>query len=149
MDNMGGICKLFLIDAEDFVSLDFDSENVGTLVLEETAEISEIEFTEDTGKFTETEEETDNGVLFNFEASIRVPRISAGNSERFTQLRDKKLMVLMADNNDQWILTGAPGSYFKISVSSTTGQNTADMNASTITISASLATGSAFINELP
>lgn len=148
MDNMGGINKLFLIDADYFSSLDEDSGFIYDLLLDSGVEMNEIEFTQDTGRVTETEEETDNGVAFNFEASVLVPKVAPGDSRRFSQLRTKKLLILIQDNNDQWWLTGAPGSYFKIAISSTTGTAAVDRNGSTLTISATLPTGSVFINEL-
>lgn len=149
MDNMGGINKLYLIDADYFSSLNEDSGDVWNLLLDSGVEIDEIEFTEDTGRLSETEEETDNGVVFNYEVSVLVPKVGPGDSSRFAALRHKKLMVLVQDNNDQWWLTGAPGSYFKFTIVNATGTAAADRNGSTLTISASLPTGSIFVNELP
>lgn len=144
---MGGINKLFLIDADYFSALDEDSGFVYDLLLDSGVEMNEIEFTEDTGRVSETEEETDNGVVFNYEVAVLITKVSPGDSRRFSSLRDKKLLVLVRDNNDLWWLTGAPGSYFKITISAATGTAAAERNGSTLTISASLPTGSVFINE--
>lgn len=149
MDNMGGISRLYLVDANYFSALGADSGFIYDLLLDSGVEMNEIEFTEDTGRVSETEEETDNGVVFNYEVTVLVPKVSPGDSRRFSSLRDKKLLVLVRDNNDLWWLTGSPGAYFKITISSSTGTAAAERNGSTLTISASLPTGSVFINELP
>lgn len=146
---MGGINRLCLIDADYFSSLNEDSGDVWDLLLDSGVEIDEIVFTEDTGHVSENEEETDNGVVFNYEVAVLIAKVGPGDSTRFAALRHKKLLILVQDNNDQWWLTGAPGTYFKFTIVNATGTAAADRNGSTLTISASLPTGSIFINELP
>ncbi len=149
MDNMGGISKLFLIDADYFSALNEDSGYVWDLLLDSGVEINEIEFTEDTGYVSEIEEDTDNGVLFKYECSVLVPKVGPGDSSKFASLRHKKLLLLVCDNNDQWWLTGAPGSYFSFDIINSTGKAASDRNGSTLTITAQLPAGSIFVNELP
>jgi hypothetical protein len=148
MNNMGGLNKLFLIDADDFVSLDPGTDNLYTLTLDEEADVNEIEFTQDTGRISESEEDTDNGLIFKYEASVKVPKCGPGNSTTFQQLRIKKLMILGEDNNGSWWLTGYPGSYFGISIDSDTGASSQDLNSMTIKITAALPIPSLFINPL-
>lgn len=149
MDNMGGLLKLFIIDADDYVSLaDDDADNVFDQTLSSGAEPYELEFTEDTGKISEAEEETDNGIAYSFEASCRVPKLGPADKVLFNELRQKRIMIMALDSNGNWWLTGAPGTYFKFTVGKDTGAASAEMNGTSIKISAVLAQGSCFINEL-
>jgi proline racemase len=147
MDNMGGLLKLYFIDADDFVSLEEDGEELYDLTLDNGATIHEISFTEDTGKISETEETTDNGIAYNFEAVCRIPACGPGNSDPLGDLRDKKLLILGEDSNNNFWLAGSPGSYFSIALSSTTGQAPQEPNARQLRISATLAEGAVFINS--
>jgi hypothetical protein len=149
MDNMGGLRKLFLIDAEYFVSLTEASGNLYTLVLDENVIISEIEFSSDSGKISETEELTDNGLLFNYETTCKVPKCGPVDAEVYVVKRQKKLLVLAEDNNGNFWLTGFPGSYFNMTISSDTGASAQDLNSRQLKISASLSNPSVFINPLP
>jgi hypothetical protein len=55
-------------------------------------------------------------------------------------------MIIAEDDNENFWLTGSPGSYFKILSSGTTGQATSDLNARQLKISAALMTSSVFIS---
>jgi hypothetical protein len=148
MDNMGGLQQLSIIDAADFVSLVAGENDLYTLTLDNGAVVTEIEFAAETGKISESEETADNGSVYNFEASCRIPKCAPGNADLLGDLKNKRIMVLGKDNNENLWLTGAPGSYFRISLSSDTGQGTPDINSRLLKISAELMTGSVFINTL-
>jgi hypothetical protein len=145
MDNMGGLRKLYYIDADDFVSLTPDGNNLNTLVLENGAAIPEIEFTQETGKISESSEISDNGLVYNFEASCRIPKCGPDNINLFGDLRLKRLLILGEDNNENLWLAGAPGSYFTIILNSDTGQGAQDPNARQLKITAALMDGSVFV----
>jgi hypothetical protein len=145
LDNMGGLRKLYYIDADDFVSLTPDENNLNTLVLEEGAAIDEIEFTSESGKISETEDITDNGTVYNFEATCIIPKCGPDNLNPLGDLRQKRLLIMGEDNNGNFWLAGAPGSYFDIVTTSNTGQATQDLNARQLKISAGLMTSSVFI----
>jgi hypothetical protein len=147
MDNMGGLRKLYYIDADDFVSLEQGEDDLYDLILEEESDINEIEFTQDTGKISENEEESDNGIIYNFEVSCRIPKCGPDNSNLFGEIREKRILILGIDNNENYWLAGSPGSYFKINISSSTGEVSQDMNARQLKISAPLTTGSVFITS--
>ena len=147
MDNMGGLRKLYYIDADDFVSLELGENDLYDLTLENGAEINEIEFTQDTGKISETEDETDDGTVYNFETSCRIPKCGPDNKDLLGDLKQKRLLILGEDNNEQFWLTGAPGSYFNINTNSGTGEATPDTNSRQLKISAALMTGSVFIES--
>jgi hypothetical protein len=147
MDNMGGLNQLSFIDADDVVSLQLDEDNVYNLILEGGKAPHEIAFTEDTGKLSENENNTDeNGVFYSFEASCRVPNCSESNSDIIGEYRKKKLLILGKDNNERLWLAGYPGSYFDFNLSSDTGGSNQEVNGRTIKISASLPNKSVFIN---
>jgi hypothetical protein len=148
MDNMGGLQQLSIIDAADFVSLVEGENDLYTLTLENEAVVTEIEFTAETGKISESEEIVDNGSVYKYEASCRIPKCAPGNTDPLGDLKNKRILILGRDNNDNLWLTGAPGSYFNISLSGYTGQATPDMNSRLLKISAELMTGSVFINPL-
>jgi DNA-binding beta-propeller fold protein YncE len=148
MDNMGGLNRLYYIDADDFVSLVKGIDDLYTLTLDQGKAPHEIVFTQDTGKISETESDNDNGVIYNYEASVKVPKCSVDNNDLLGEYRQKKLLILGEDNNENLWLTGDPGSYFDIGIINDTGTNSQDMNGSTLKISASLAKGSVFINPL-
>jgi hypothetical protein len=145
MDNMGGLLKLYYIDADDFSSLEPANDDLSTLILASEAEINEIEFSQDTGKVSETEEISDNGSIYNFEVSCRIPKCGPDNSDPLGDLKSKRLLILCQDNNDNFWLTGIPGSYFNISMNSSTGGTSADINSRQLKISAALMIDSKFI----
>ena len=137
MDNMGGLRKLYYIDADDFISLVKAENDLYTLTLENGAVIKEIKFTDGTGKISETDEISDNGSVYNFETSCRIPKYGPDNKDLLGDLQYKKLLILGEDNNENFWLAGAPGSYFKIS--------TEDLNNRQLKISAALMAGVVFI----
>lgn len=147
MNNMGGLLKLFYIDADDFVSLEEGEDDLYELTLDNGAVIHEIHFTEDTGKISETEEETDNGTIYNFETSVRIPGFIASNSDLMGALKHKRIMILGMDSNENFILAGSPGSYFKTGIASTTGEASPDPNSKRLNITASFAEGVKFIES--
>ena len=147
MDNMGGLQKLYYIDADDYVSLVEDINDLYTLTLKNGAVINEIEFTHDTGKISETDEISEDGSVYNFETSCRIPKCGPGNKDMLGDLRYKKLLILGEDNNENFWLAGAPGSYFNISTASTTGEGTSDLNNRQLKISAALMAGVVFIEN--
>jgi hypothetical protein len=149
MNNMGGICKLYYIDAEDFSSMSTAESGLTVLALEQGKSAQEISFTEDTGRISESEEQTENGTAYNIDIACRIPACDNSNKDPFSGKRNKKLLFIAEDSNGNLWLTGAPGSYFNISVSSDTGGNTQDMNGRSVKISASLASGSVFLSALP
>jgi hypothetical protein len=148
MDNMGGLQQLSIIDAADFVSLVKGENDLYTLTLENEAELTIIDFTADTGKISESDEITDNGSVYNFEASCRIPKCAPDNADPLGDLKNKRIMIIGEDNNGNLWLAGAPGSYFRISLAGDTGQGSPDMNSRLLKISAELMTGSVFINAL-
>lgn len=145
MDNMGGLRKLYYIDADDFISLVKGENDLYTLTLENEAVLNEIAFTDGTGKISETDEISDNGSVFNFETSCRIPKCGPDNKDPLEDLRYKRLLILGEDNNDNLWLAGAPGSYFNVTLNSSTGESTPDLNSRQLKISAGLMTGSVFI----
>jgi hypothetical protein len=147
MDNMGGLLKLYYIDADDVVSLTPSNNNLNTLLLKNGAVISEIEFTPETGKISETEDISDNGSIYNFEAACTIPKCSPDNIDIFGDLRQKRLLILAIDSNENIWLTGRPWSYFNITTSSNTGTTAADLNSRQLKISAPLMIGSVFIES--
>jgi hypothetical protein len=147
MYNMGGLLKLYYIDADDFVSLEEAGNYLFDLTLDNGAIINEINFTQDTGKLSETEEETDHGIMYNVEVSCRIPGFIASNSALMGDLRQKRIMILGMDSNENFILAGSPGSYFKIGIASTTGEGSPDPNSKRLTITASLPDGVKFIES--
>jgi hypothetical protein len=147
MDNMGGLLKLYYIDADDFVSLDPGESDLFELTLENGATIEEIEFSQETGKISESEEESDHGTLYNFEVSCRIPKCGPDNINLFGDLRQKKLLILAIDSNENIWLSGNPGSYFNIIANSDTGTAAADLNSRQLKISAQLMNGSVFIES--
>lgn len=144
---MGGLLKLYYIDSVDFVSLETGQDSLYDLTLEAGATINEIEFTQDTGKLAETEEDTDNGIQYNVEISCRIPGFVASNSNLMGDLRHKKIMLLGEDANLNYILVGSPGAYFSTNVSATTGESQPEANSKTLRLSASLAEGVKFIES--
>ena len=147
MNNMGGLLKLYYIDSADFVSLEEGQDSLYDLTLEAGATITEIEFTQDTGKLAETEEDTDNGIQYNVEISCRIPGFVASNSNLMGDLRHKKIFLLCEDANGNYILVGSPGAYFSAGVSATTGEAQSEANSKTLRLSASLAEGVKFIES--
>jgi hypothetical protein len=145
MDNMGGLRKLYYIDADDFVSLDPAGNNLFELTLAEGATLTEIKFSQETGKISEVPDETDHGTLYNYEVSCIIPKCGPDNNTPFGNSKEKKLLLLGIDDNENIWLTGAPGSYFKIIQSGSTGTTAADINSRQLKISAALMTGSVFI----
>lgn len=148
MNNIGGILKLFYIDSDDFVKIEEDSDDIYNLTLVAGSTPAEIEFTEDTGRISETEEDSDHGIQYNYEISCKIPKLQADNHDLLGDLRRKKLLILAQDGNENWWLTGQPGAYFKIDISKDTGANTQDRNNQELKISASLPDGSVFVNPL-
>lgn len=148
MNNMGGLRKLWYIDAEDFVSLVAGAGNLYTLTLVAGTTPEEIEFTMGTGRISEQEDITDNGILYNFETSCRIPKCGPDNTDPLDGNRQKKLLILGEDENENLWLAGSPGSYFNISLTSGTGENQAEMNSRQLRISAGLPEGCVFINPL-
>ena len=147
MDNMGGLRKLYYIDADDFVSLEMGENDLYELTLENGALINEITFAEGTGKISETDEISDNGSAYNFETTCRIPKCDADNKDTLGEIRYKRLIILGEDNNGNFWLAGAPGSYFNTALNSSTGEGTPDLNARQLKISAGLMTGSVFIES--
>jgi hypothetical protein len=145
MDNMGGLRKLYYIDADDFVSLDPAGNSLFELTLVGGAVISEIKFSQDTGKISESEDETDHGTIYNYEVTCNIPKCGPDNVTPFGDSKEKRLLLLGIDDNENIWLTGAPGSYFKIIQSGSTGTAAADLNSRQLKISAALMTGSVFI----
>lgn len=145
MDNMGSLQKLYYIDSADFVSLVEGENNLSTLTLQAGVTIEEIEFTQETGKISESQEETDHGLLYNFEVSCTIPKCGPDNINPFGDLRQKKILILGEDSNENLWLAGAPGSYFSITSSGTSGQVAADLNSRQLKIIAALMNSSVFI----
>jgi hypothetical protein len=145
MDNMGGLQKLYYIDADDFISLTPDGNNLNTLVLENGSTINEIEFTQETGKISESEDISDNGSIYNFEVSCSIPKCGPDNYDLMGDMKQKKILILGIDDNENIWLAGSPGSYFNITTNSNTGTAAADLNSRQLKISASLMQSSVFI----
>jgi hypothetical protein len=97
---------------------------------------------------SEVENDSDNGIIYNYEASVRVPKCTVDNNDLLGEYRQKKLLILGKDNNEKLLLTGDPGSYFEINQVNDTGTNSQDMNGRTLKISASLSKKSVFINPI-
>jgi hypothetical protein len=148
MNNIGGLLKLYYIDADDYVDAEEGTDGIYDLMLATGSAPIEISFTEDTGRISETEQDTDHGIQYNYEISCRIPKLQEDNRELLGDLRRKKLLILAQDGNENWWLTGRPGVYFKIDISKDTGANTQDRNNQELKISASLAEGSVFVNPL-
>ncbi len=148
MNNMGGLRKLWYIDAEDFVSLVAGAGNLYTLTLANGVTPEEIDFTQGTGRIAEQEDITDSGTIYNFETSCRIPKCGPDNTDPLDGNRQKKLLILGEDENENLWLAGSPGSYFNITQSGGTGENQADPNSRQLKISASLTEGCVFINPL-
>jgi hypothetical protein len=146
MENMGGLRKLYYIDADDFDHLIPADDDLFELGLKGGSTIEEIEFTPETGKVSESEEESDNGTIYNYEASCSIPKCGPGNINPLDDLKHKRIMIVAEDNNENFWLTGAPGSYFNILSSGSTGQVTSDLNARQLKISGALSNGSIFIS---
>jgi hypothetical protein len=147
MDNMGGLRKLYYIDADDFISLTPDGSNLNTLVLETGAGINEIEFTAETGTISESEDISDNGSIYTFEVSCSIPKCGPDNLNLLGDLRQKRLLIIGIDDNENIWLGGAPGSYFNITTVSNTGILAADLNSRQLKISAPLMLSSVFISS--
>lgn len=147
MNNMGGLNKLYYIDADDFVSIALGEDSLYDLTLDNGATVHEIEFTQDTGKISETEEETDHGTQYNFEATCRIPAFAVSGAALMGDLRHKKVMILGLDSNDNYILAGCPGSYFNVSISNTTGGAQPDPNSRSLKIAATLTDSVKFIES--
>ena len=148
MDNIGGLLSLSYIDADDFVEITQGIDGIYDLTLAAGSAPVEIPFTEDTGHISETEEDTDHGIQYNFEVSCKIPKVQYSNRDLLGDLRRRKIVILARDGNENWWLAGHPGAYFKIDVNSDTGTNTADRNSVDLKISASLPTGAVFVNPL-
>ena len=138
MDNMGGLRKLYYILADDIQEFVLSGTNTYSLVFAEGKSWNEIIFTQESGRFSETEEMTDNGLAYNYEVSCRVPRISPDSISLFGDLRLKELLILVEDNNGYFWITGRPGTWFNIMISSDTGENIQDRNSRQLRISAQL-----------
>jgi hypothetical protein len=147
MDNMGGLRKLYYIDADDFISLTPGGNNLNTLVLETGAGINEIGFTAETGTISESEDISDNGSIYTFEVSCTIPKCGPDNLNLLGDLRQKRLLIIGIDDNENIWLAGAPGSYFNITTISNTGILAADLNSRQLKISAPLMLSSVFISS--
>jgi hypothetical protein len=145
MDNMGGLRKLYYIDASYYITHQLAESNLYSLSLDEKVTVNEIAFTQETGKISEVEEITDNALAYNYEVTCTVPKCAPETVDLFLGLRLKQLLMIAEDNNGNFWLTGAPGSYFNISITNDTGANTQDRNSKQLKISASLPTPSVFI----
>lgn len=144
---MGGLRELYFIDADEFISLEMGENDLYEIALENGAAITAIEFTAGTGKISESDEISDNGSVYNFETSCRIPKCEPGNKDPLGDLRHKRLLILGIDNNDNYWLAGSPGSYFNITINSTSGEGTPDTNARQLKISAGLMAGCVFIES--
>jgi len=144
---MGGLLKLYYIDADDFVSLETGQDSLYELSLAAGAVISEIKFTQDTGRLSETEEDTDNGIQYNIDITCRIPGFDVSSSNLMGDLRQKKIMILVEDSNENFILVGSPGAYFGVNVSGTTGEAQQEAHSRSLRLSASLAEGVKFIES--
>jgi hypothetical protein len=75
---MGGLTRLYIIDAEYYESLEIESEYLYNLVFGSGWEAERISFMQDTGRIAQTEEETDNGTLYNVDISFRIAVLLRG-----------------------------------------------------------------------
>lgn len=153
MNNMGGIRKLYYIDADDFVSLVEGENELHTLTLDEEAVLNDLKFTHDTGKISQNEEETDNGTVYNFETSCRIPKCGPAKTSLLKSLSRKRLFILAEDNNENFWLAGcdgpaySSGTYFRVNINSTSGEGTQDTNSMQLNISAQLTSPCVFIKS--
>lgn len=148
MDNMGGLIKLYYLEEGDWTGFSKGSNNLYTLALAAGKSLKEIEFSQDTGKISENEEDTDDGILYRYECSCRIPKCTE-DQDPFDGCRQKRLLIIGLDNNDKIWLTGFPGSFFEITSSGSTGADPQDMNARTLKIAAALPAPSVFLTALP
>ena len=148
MDNAGGLNKLYYVDGDDFISAVEGDDGLFEIALEEGAVLHEIEFTEDTGRISESEEMTYNGLIHNFEITCKIRKCGPSNSDLFGDLCEKKLILLARDNNDNNWLVGDPGTYFNITTGKDTGANFADLNNIQLKISAQLAQPAKFTSSV-
>jgi hypothetical protein len=148
MNNMGGFNRLYYIDADNFSALSLNGNGLYDLTLDEGKSPVEIAFTPGSGKLSESEAPGDQGTLYNFEVSCKVPKCGNDNRDLLGAYRKKKILILAEDENENLWLAGDPGSYFDINVTGDTGAGQADYNGRGLKISASLAKGSVFINPL-
>lgn len=147
MNNMGGLVGLWQIDANDFVSLEEGENSIYDLTLDNGATPEKIDFTHDTGKISETEEDTDNGTVYNFETTCSIPKCGPDNAGLAEELRNKRILILGEDQNGNFWLAGSPGSYFKVTTNSNTGESTQDKNSRQLKISSALPTPCVFITS--
>jgi hypothetical protein len=147
MDNMGGLSKLYLVYADNISSLVANQNGRFDLTLSEGAEMQEIYFIPDTGKLNETEEDTDNGIIYNFQATCKIAKCTPADTLIFDTMRKKKLIIVANDSNDNIWLAGFMGSYFDITVGKDTGADSQDLNHKILTISAKLPYPSVFITS--
>lgn len=136
MDNMGGVSKLYVIDADDIAYFGPAVEDIYTLGLAAIDSAYEIPISNEGAGFSETEEDTDNGFIYNFEVTARIPKVTQGDMLGIEAIRQKSLCIGITDMNGQNWLFGYPGSYFSIIHSKDSGQAAADLNHAKLKISA-------------
>jgi hypothetical protein len=148
MNNMGGLTRLYVVDADYYDSIELKSENLYDIIFGSGYEMERISFIEDTGKISQTEEETDNGTLYNIEVSFIIAAAGPANADPLKGLRNKKIILLAYDSNDQIWLAGQPGSYFNVTVNSTTGTAAMERNSRSVKITAQLSISAVFIDTI-
>lgn len=148
MDNMGGLTRLYFVDAEYYGSMTRVSDYLYNLLLGSGYELEEIVFIEDSGSISQSETETENGTLYNIKVTCKVARVEPGNADPLKGIRSKKLMLIAYDSDGNIWLAGAPGTYFNVDMGSSTGTNSADLKHRILELTASLSTSMVFIGSI-
>lgn len=150
MDNMGGVAKLFMIDSEKIANLS-QGEGIWNLSFQETSGSIEIPVTIGSGSFRETEELSDDGLLYNVEINARIAKSLPGDSLSLAAFFKKRCFVGLIDNNDKCWMFGDYyyyGSYFNLSRDKQSGSQHADYNGEAIKITASIIIPSIQVDSL-
>jgi len=152
MDNAGGILKLWWVDSQYYNGLvESDTGGLPRLDLDYCA-INEISFTDDGGSLSVTDSEDDNGTSFSSNIVLRIPKVSESNISAIATVKDalksRRVLLIILDNNLQYLTLGGSGSYFNVTRLHEHGAVMADLNHTKLQISGDLDQGPAFIDPM-
>lgn len=142
MDNIGGIRRLWALNPDSYVSNSIGEDGVHTLSLVNEPDTDAIDISDETGRLTLQEQETDGGTIYGFEFVGRLPGAQANAYADLKAILERKQIIIAEDNNGVFWCAGVgasiAGAYFSLVKTRNTGTIIQDLHSVSIQVSAQL-----------
>jgi len=146
--NTGGIAKIWVFLVEYLVRISYDkSTGYCEPVISLEAEITELSFITDTGKYSQSPAKETHGLRYDVKVSCLLRGVNPDNLVTVEKFNNRKVGIIMLDNNGYYHLAGLPGEGHLFTSAQEPGEDFADRNHININISGTQSKPVTFISN--